>query len=393
MVDDAPPRSRWVVLGAGVAGMTAGSAFLYGLPSLLPLLRSEGFSLSRAGLLVAAPTLGLLCTLVIWGALADRYGERWVISSGLGMAGLALLAVATVPLSLTALLIPLALGGAGAASVVAASGRLVLGWFAVTERGLAMGIRQTAQPLGVALAAATLPSLGARGHAPPFLFLAACCLGSAVIIAVTVRDPPLRPAAGTSVTETKGPYRGSTLWRLHGSAALLVVAQFAVATFGLVYLVEVHGWGAAAAGRLMAIAACGGALGRLGAGWWSDRVGSRIGPFRLLAVAVAVVMAALALAGPAGPVVLIVAGIVSVSTNGLSNLAVAEHAGAAWAGRSLALHNTGQNIVAAAVPPVLGLLVGATGYPQAFLLAGGCAALAGVVIPQGGCGLAPTIRH
>ena len=57
----------------------------------------------------------------------------------------------------------LALAGAAGGSVFAASGRLILGWFARHERGLAMGIRQSAQPLGVALAAVTLPTLGASG--------------------------------------------------------------------------------------------------------------------------------------------------------------------------------------------------------------------------------------
>jgi len=47
----------------------------------------------------------------------------------------------------------LVLAGAAGASVYAASGRLILGWFAASERGPAMGIRQSAQPLGVAVAA------------------------------------------------------------------------------------------------------------------------------------------------------------------------------------------------------------------------------------------------
>jgi sugar phosphate permease len=41
------------------------------------------------------------------------------------------------------------LGGAAAASTNAASGRVVAGWFTRSRRGLAMGIRQMAQPLGV----------------------------------------------------------------------------------------------------------------------------------------------------------------------------------------------------------------------------------------------------
>jgi len=43
----------------------------------------------------------------------------------------------------------LLLGGMAAASSNSASGRLVVGWFPPEQRGLVMGIRQTAQPLGV----------------------------------------------------------------------------------------------------------------------------------------------------------------------------------------------------------------------------------------------------
>ncbi len=61
----------------------------------------------------------------------------------------------------------------------AASGRLILGWFAASQRGLAMGIRQSAQPLGVAVAAVSLPSLAARGLPAALTFLGTFCLAAA----------------------------------------------------------------------------------------------------------------------------------------------------------------------------------------------------------------------
>src|SRR5882757_3611069 len=130
---------------------------------LVPALRAdEHLSLLGASIVVAAPTAGLLLTLIAWGAAADRFGERIVITSGLALATafLALASMTHGPVLLCALL---ALAGAGGASVNAASGRVVMGWFTREERGLAMGARQTAQPLGVAIAAVTLPPL-AHAH-------------------------------------------------------------------------------------------------------------------------------------------------------------------------------------------------------------------------------------
>ena len=69
------PR-RWVVLAIGLLGLTAGCAAQYGLAFLIPALRAEGYSLETATLLVTAPIAGILCTLILWGAAADRWGER-----------------------------------------------------------------------------------------------------------------------------------------------------------------------------------------------------------------------------------------------------------------------------------------------------------------------------
>jgi MFS family permease len=380
-------RRRWVVLAAGVAGMTAGCAFLYGLPYLLPRFRADGLSLTQSATLVACPTFGLLATLVLWGALADRYGERLVIAGGLGGAGVMLLLALTAggPIALGACF---AVGGAAAGSVNVASGRLILGWFGVAERGLAMGIRQTAKPLGVALAAVLLPSLGAHGRAPALLFLALACLATAVLIAVVVRDPE-RFEGARAAEEKRNPYRTPVLFRLHGAGALLVYPQFAVATFGLVFLVDTRGWAESTAGRILAIAAFGGAGARLFAGWWSDRAGSRVRPMRKLALATAGVLAVLAVTaaerdgvlGGLGVAALLVAAVLSVSTNGLSFTAVAEYAGPRWAGRALGIHNTGQNGVAAAAAPIVGALITAVGYPFAFGTTAALALLAVAVVP------------
>ncbi len=401
--DGGPGSRRWVVLFAGLVAMTAGCTFQYGLAYLIPAFRAEGLSLEQAGILVACPTAGLLLTLVAWGAAADRWGERLVLGVGLALAGAVLLA-ATAVQGTAALGVCLAAAGAAGASVYAASGRLILGWFPVRQRGLAMGIRQSAQPLGVAVAALVLPSIGAHGRSAALAFLGSFCLAAAVLVAAAVRDPvrPPRGAqpqgrspyrrdpvpsgpdgtslartsrsgtspAGTSRAGTGGGGTRTVLFRIHAASALLVVPQFAVATFALVFLVDVHGLGAVMAGRLLAIAQACGAFSRLGAGVWSDRAGSRMRPMRLLAVATALILAALAagaaVRAPWAIAALFAAVIVSVSTNGLAFTAVAEHAGSSWAGRALGIQNTGQNAFAAATPPVLAAVIGAVGYPAAF---------------------------
>src|SRR5580704_7720387 len=389
MNSDAPTapdggRRRWLVLFIGLIALTAGCTFQYGLAYLIPALRHEGFSLELASVLVACPTGGLLLTLIGWGAAADRWGERVVLAAGLGLAGLVLLAARQVH-GTAGLAVCLGLAGASGGSVFAASGRLILGWFARSERGLAMGIRQSAQPLGVALAAVTLPALGTHGVRGPLLFLGTFCLAAALLVVVLVRDParPERPA--TKADAPPSPYRQPVLWRIHAASALLVVPQFTVATFALVFLVDARGWTALAAGRLLAGAQVCGAASRLGAGYWSDRVGSRMRPMRILAITTGVGMLALAAAAAVGSSIavpiLLGCGVVAVSTNGLAFTAVAEYAGSAWAGRALGIQNTGQNALAAATPPVLALAIGSIGFGTSFAVVAAFPLVAAAFVP------------
>ena len=379
---------RWLMLALGTAAQTSSFAFVYGLPYLIPVLRrSEGLDLAHAGILVACPTVGLLLALYAWGAATDRYGERVVLATGLGLATLAL-AGALLVHGLVLLGLMFALAGAAGASVSAASGRVVLGWFGPEQRGLAMGIRQTSTPLGMLVAAVSMPPLAAAyGLHGALLFVTVLSGVMALLTAVLVVDPPRPPAAGPGGARPASPYRGgSTLWRIHGSAALLVWPQFTVGAFGLVFLTDVRHWSPVAAGQLMAVGQGLAAVCRVGAGRWSDAVGSRLRPMRALALAVgalSLVLAGFAAWWPsaASVVVLIALCGLSASTNGLSFTSVAELAGPHWAGRALGIQNIGQNLTGSLAPPLVGALITASGYGTAFACAGGCALAAIAIIP------------
>lgn len=387
MIEEQDPR-RWLVLGVGLLALIAGCAAQYGLAYLIPALRAEGRSLEEATLLVSAPVAGILLTLIAWGALADRLGERLVLATGLGAAGFFALAVAPVDGMLGRWVLLFAVGATSSA-IHAASGRLILGWFAASQRGLAMGIRQMGQPLGVGFAAVVLPPLAVRGVGAPFAALGIACLLAAALVVLLVRDPR-RPPAPAGGRAPASPYREPYLWRIHLASSLLVIPQWAVAVFAFDFLVTALDWSASAAGVLLAVTALLGAGSRLVAGHWSDRVGSRLGPMRIVSVVIGLVMAALALSAVAGIgptiVALAVAAVVTVSPNGLAFTAVAERAGSRWAGRALGIQNTFQNLVAGVTAPPLAVLIGlagggAVGYGVAFLVVAALPFMAVLAIP------------
>lgn len=356
---------------------------------LIPVLHNERhLSLAEAGLLVTAPNIGMMLTLIAWGAVVDRIGERLVLTIGLTLTALAALG-ASLAHSYVAIGLFLVLGGMASGSSNAASGRVVIGWFPPERRGLAMGIRQMAQPLGVALAALTIPSLAA-GHGLsaalrlPFALAAVTSLACGALLI----DPP-RPSRRhvLSAGRIVNPYRASSLlWRIHGVSVLLVIPQVTVWTYALVWLTNDRGWSATAAGLLVTATQLLGALGRVAAGVWSDRVGSRMRPVRTIAIAAAVVMAGLGLTDSIGSAVsvlfLVVASVVTVADNGLAFTSVAEISGPFWSGRALGSQNTAQFVAASAVPPVVGAIIGAFGYPAAFAAMAVCGLLAAPLVPM-----------
>ena len=375
---------RWSMLGIALAATTSANVFINGVAFLIPTLHTErGLDLAAAGLLSSMPSFGLVLTLIAWGYVVDRVGERFVLSVGSVLIAAATFAAAAVD-SLIAVGAFLLLGGMAAASSNSASGRLVVGWFPPDQRGLVMGIRQTATPLGVAFGALVIPRLAeSHGVSTALLFPAVVCALSALVCAVAVIDPPRPPRSEAPVEHLANPYRGSaTLWRIHAVSVLLVVPQAMVWTFTLVWLMTDRGWSAASAGALVTVAQVLGAGGRIAAGHWSDRLGQRLRPIRSIALAAAASMALLALTdwldSPVSVALMVVASVVTVSDNGLAFTAIAEIAGPFWSGRALGTQNTSQHLAAAASAPLFGALIGVAGYPAAFAV---CAVFPLIAIP------------
>jgi MFS family permease len=375
---------RWSMLVIALGATLSANVFINGAAFLIPTLHTElGLDLAKSGLLSSMPSFGMVTTLIAWGYVVDRFGERIVLALGSALTAAAAFAAASVH-SLVAVGAFLLLGGMAAASSNSASGRLVVGWFPPERRGLVMGIRQTAQPLGVGLGALVIPRLAeSHGVSAALLFPAVVCAVSAVVCAVAIADPPRPPRHEADEADLANPYRGSSmLWRIHAVSCLLVAPQILVWTFTLVWLMADRGWSAASAGAMVTAAQILGAGGRIAAGRWSDVVGSRLRPIRTIALAAAAAMGLLALTdwfhSPVSVAVMVVASVITVSDNGLAFTAIAEIAGPFWSGRALGTQNTSQLLTAGITPPLFGGLIGAAGYPVAFAV---CALLPVIAVP------------
>jgi sugar phosphate permease len=363
-------RYRWVVLAAGTLAQASFSASSVGLPALGPALKSHyELTLGETGIVLGAIGIGMLFTLLPWGLVADRVDERWVIATGLTGAA-ALLAVASATHGFGGVTAALVGVGALGASVNAASGRAIMAWFPSSELGLALGIRQTAIPIGGAIGASLLPVLAsADGTRLAFLFLSGACVTGAAVAATFVRGGT---GGEPELADVSRPLHDPRMWLLGAGTGLYLTAQIGITGFVVLFLHEHrHVSTHAAAGLLAAINVLAIAA-RIGSGRISDRLSSRLRPLRTIGVALALSTAGIAAATDAPLALLvplfIVGGVLSMSWNGLAYAAAAETAGASRTGAALGFQQTLLGVVVAAAPPLIAV-VAAHSWRLAFVLA------------------------
>jgi sugar phosphate permease len=362
-------RYRWTILSAGVFAQAAFSAILLGLPAIAPAIRAHyDLTLTQVGVVLAALNFGSLATLLLWGIVADRIGERAVI--GLGQVGTAAALVwAAYSSSFGELVAALSTAGALGAGVNAASGRAVMAWFGEEERGLALGIRQMAVPLGGAVAAGALPALNEHIslHAA-FDGLAAGCFAAALVGAVLLRA---EPAEDHSVLAR--PLRDPRVWRICFASTFYVTTQLSLVGFFVLFLHDRRNVSTAVAAGAFAVTQVLGGIARVAAGRWSDRMRMRIVPLRRVALGLAVTVGVTAALVDA-PVwilvpALVLAGTFALAWNGLSFTAAAEAAGPARSGAALGLQQTFLSAGAVVAPIAFAAIVHQASWRVAFALA------------------------
>ena len=406
------PRHRWKVLAAGVLANAAFSVAFSGLPMTAVVMRS-GYRLDTAtlGLMLGLMGLGIALSELPWGVLTDRFGDRPVLVVGLTGTTLALVAMACWAAPTAGQVPPLgrlacwlvAVGLLGG-SVNGASGRAVMRWFGEGERGLAMSIRQTAVPLGGGVGALLLPAIALHaGFAALYAFLAAACALATLLAAAWVRDPapaprvtPAPARAGTAARRAT-PLRDARVWRIVAGIGILCAPQFAVLSFGSVFLHDVGHVGLVATSAAMVAVQVGAMVMRVWSGRWTDRHRNRPAYLRACAWTSAALFAALAgvaLAGELGVLAglglrvamvaaLVASGVCVSAWHGVAFTELATRAGADQAGTALGMGNTAVFAVCFVTPPTLAHLLSWHGWPLVWLAAGACAvaALRGLVEP------------
>lgn len=315
----AAPRGR-VVLAAAVATQASISALYQGLPSLGPALQTTfGLDPAGVGLMLGGIGLGSAASVIGWGRLLDRIGDRTVGLVGLtGTAtflGLGIVAVHSrwYALMVTALICAGFFVSAGTVAITKAMART----FAGTPRfGLAFGIRQAAVPLGGVTAAVVLPIVAVRANLDVAIGLLVVAMVAAAF--VIMRVVPREPVSLRSIDQPPAPWRH--IWRMLVAAGAYGFTQLGVVALVTLFLFNARSWTPVAAGVAYAAVMAAVVVVRVVVGHLADRyVALRVPMFRWVGwvVAALLILAAMFSAQPISVPLVLLAAVASMAWNPL----------------------------------------------------------------------------
>ena len=268
-------RDRWSLLVVLTCSYGLGAFGMLGVSPLSPALM-QGFGLSRLDVAFIVPSVyvgGLLFSLP-GGHLADQWGVRPTLLGALALGGVGLLAAALAP-HFVVFLLCLAFAGSGWSIVNPVLGKAIVDLFPITERGIAMGIKQMGLTLGGGLSALVLPAIAV--HWGWRAAVAACAAGMTVPVVFAWR--PLRALTRPHPDALRGRVARMDWWWmrrpallvLFGAGVVLGMVQSAVLAYLPIFSVQALGFTPIGAGVLIAASQIGGAVARLGLGIASDR--------------------------------------------------------------------------------------------------------------------------
>ena len=240
-------------------------------------------------------------------------------------------------------------------------------WFSARERGLALGVRQTAVPIGGGVAAIVLPLL--ETPRAGLLFVAAFVLVGALAGALILRAGTEEHLDAADVEIT---LRDRRLWLACWGSGLYLVAQVAMMGFVVLFLHDERGFSTGEAAAVFAVGQALAAVLRIAVGRWSDVLGSRVRPLRWIGVAVAVTLGAVAVLTDAPawlllPALALATGM-SMAWNGLSYTIAAE-LGGRRSGAAIGFQQTVLSAIGVAAPVAFAAVVSETSWGLAFALA------------------------
>ncbi|WP_179234721.1 MFS transporter [Heyndrickxia coagulans] len=278
---------KWVILFIATFSQTCATFVTYGMGPLATFYQKQ-YSLSQfeTGLIVSAVNIGPIFSMLIFGNLMDKYGEKWIVGTGSILLGMNVFIASTTD-KYAWLLIILMFVGIWYGTAQPGGSSAIIKWFPNQHRGLAMGIRQTGIPIGGALASAGLPYFYFRyGLSAAILAQATVAILGGFIFLIFYKDrqenknPKVQYGFMEKINKIKN---NAELYPVFFIGITMISLQLIIVAHLMSYLTNTLQFGLKLSGLFLSLALVGGMVGRVILAWISDTVfkGNRSKPLQL----------------------------------------------------------------------------------------------------------------
>lgn len=366
----------WIILASLALARVAFGYQFQTIASLgTDLVQRFGLTYAQLGSLIGSyMLLGMFVALPL-GLLGRRFGDRWVLGTGLALmtAGACVSAWGQTPSGIAA---GRTIAGVGAVAMIVLQGKIIADWFTGPRFMIGISVSVCAFPIGMGLAQLVLPPVLATFGLHAAFLTDALPAGLALVLFLgSHRDPPHAAPVPRRFSMPSG--RECLLLVIAGSIWTVYTSGFAGYASYLPTSLSVRGYGLAVIALVMTIATWGNVPGTLAGGGLAARFGG-FNIFLIGTLALSIGMAGSALSGwPIAWAVLI--GVVGSIQPGvimaIGTLSARPENRAVGMGLFYTLYYTGGTFA----PALCGMVADRAGHPEAGLLA--AAAISALAIP------------
>ncbi|MFD0770081.1 MFS transporter [Bacillus sp. CGMCC 1.60114] len=278
---------KWMILLIATISQTFATFVTYGIGPLASFWQQvHHLSQFQTGLLVSVVNIGPIFSMLFFGNLMDRHGEKWIVGVGSVLLGVSMLFAYQVT-NYTYLVVILLFAGVWYGTAQPGGSKAIVKWFPPQRRGLAMGIRQTGIPIGGALASSTLPFFFYKYGLPSVILvqtIVAISGGLLFILFYLEERSSIQKAETFSFLAKLKKIQGNySLYPIFLIGITMISLQMVLVAHLMSYLTnEVH-TNLHHAGTLLSVILLGGMIGRILLAWTSDNIckGNRVIPLQI----------------------------------------------------------------------------------------------------------------
>ncbi|MFJ8460512.1 MFS transporter [Lysinibacillus xylanilyticus] len=267
---------KWIIVLVATLSQTAATFVTYGMGPIATFYQTEwNLSSFQAGFIVSAVNIGPIFSMIVFGYLMDKKGEKQIIGWGSILLGFSALLLMLAN-SYTVLIILLVVVGIWYGSAQTGGSTAIVKWFPDKHRGLAIGIRQTGIPIGGALASVILTYMYHHYNLTSVhLVQGLVAIAGGLIFLLIYQEPKNHiPAVASSVTfkeKMSAIKNNKELYPIYIVGIVMMTLQMILVAHFMSYLHQEGDYSLTEAGQYLSLVLLGGMIGRVAIAWISDQ--------------------------------------------------------------------------------------------------------------------------